>query len=144
MKIFKYTLLLQKIMSNVTNSIPITLNDLLVKLQILSMIERGQKINMGTMTFVDSSSWFGSIQRSLNGEGRKSLMIQINQIIHQAIEAISEYKNTEFYKLIIDKLDSSKLGLDNLSITYQNDPNIVAQVKVCIDNINLQIRRHQN
>lgn len=38
--------------NNVTNSIPATLNDLLVKLKILSMIERGKKINMGTMTLL--------------------------------------------------------------------------------------------
>src|SRR5947209_20579174 len=103
-------------MSNVaiTNSIPATLNDLLVKLKILSMIERGHKINMGSMTFVDANSWWGSFQRSLNGEGRKSLMIHLNQIIQQAITAINEYQNTEFCKIVVNSLAHAKIGIQNL------------------------------
>src|SRR3990170_5511880 len=90
----------QILSSRFTNSIPATLSDLLVKLKILSMIERGKKINMGTMTFIDSASWMGAIGRSLSGEGRKSLMLHLNQIIQQAISAINEYQNTEFCVLI--------------------------------------------
>jgi hypothetical protein len=129
--------------ANVTNSIPATLNDLLVKLNILSMIERGKKINMGTMTFIDSSSWWGSFTRGLAGEGRKSLMVHLNQIIQQAITAISEYQATEFCKLIVNALAKAKIGIINLATTYQSDPNIVAQINVCVDNINLQLKKNQ-
>ena len=129
---------------NVTNSIPVTLNDLLVKLKILSMIERGKKINMGSMTFVDSSSWYGSLQRSLSGEGRKSLMVHLDQIVQQAINAISEYQSTEFCKIIINHLAEAKIGINNLSTTYQSDPNIVAHINILVTNIDLQLEKNRS
>lgn len=129
--------------SNVTNSIPATLNDLLVKLKILSMIERGKKINMGTMTFTDSSSWIGSFSRSLTGEGRKGLMVHLNQIVQQAINAINEYQNTEFCALVVNNLAQAKIGIQNLTTTYQSDPNVVAQIEVCVANIDLQLEKNR-
>ena len=133
-------------MSNLsaTNSIPVTLNDLLVKLKVLSMIERGKKINMGTMTFTDSNSWVGAFCRSLTGEGRKGLMVHLNQIIQQAINAINEYKHTEFCPLVVNHLAQAKIGIQNLSTTYQYDPSIVAQLEVCISNINLQLDKNRD
>lgn len=129
---------------HITNSIPIPLNDLLVKLKILSMIERGKKINMGTMTFTDSNSFLGSINRSLTGEGRKGLMIHLNQIIHQTICAINEYHETEFNKIVINHLSKAKVGIQNLITTYQEDPSIVAQIEICIANIDLQLEKNRH
>lgn len=134
----------ETIQINVTNSIPSTLNDLLVKLQILSMISRGKKINMGVMSFTDANSWIGSLHRSLSGEGRKGLMIHLSQIVHQTIEAIYEYRDTEFCKLIVNHLAEAKIGIQNLITTYQADPNIVAQIKICIENIDLQLTKNQH
>jgi hypothetical protein len=133
-------------MSNVyaTNSIPTTLNDLLVKLKVLSMIERGKKINMRSMTFTDSSSWFGAFCRSFSGEGRNGLMVHLNQIVQQAISAINEYQNTEFCCLVVNHLAQAKIGIQNLITTYQNDPSIVAQLEVCISNINLQLDKNRD
>lgn len=129
--------------NNVTNSIPATLNDLLVKLKILSMIERGKKINTGTMTFTDSSSWVGAFSRSLTGEGRKGLMVHLNQIVQQAINAINEYQNTEFCALVVNHLAQAKIGIQNLTTTYQSDPNVVAQIEVCVSNIDLQLEKNR-
>ncbi|MEM2987321.1 MAG: hypothetical protein QXV60_04405 [Nitrososphaerota archaeon] len=128
---------------NVINSIPITLNDILVKLKILSMIERGKKINMNTMKFVDSNSWIGAINRSISGEGRKGLIVHLNQIIQQAIDAIDEYYGTEFCKIIVNYLAQAKVGIQNLVSTYQSDPLIVAQIHVCIENIDLQLEKNR-
>ena len=127
-----------------TNSIPHTLNDLLVKLKIISMIERGQKINMSTMTFVDASSWVGALHRSFSGEGRKSLMVHLNQIVQQAILTITEYQNTVFCGIIVNHLSQAKIGIRNLCITYQFDPSIVAQLEVCISNIDLQLEKNKH
>lgn len=129
---------------NTTNSIPSTLNDLLVKLNVLSRIERGNKINMGSLSFTDATSWWGSIQRSLNGEGRKSLMVHLNQIIQTAISAIAEYQKTEFCRIIVNSLASAKIGIQNLMVTYQNDPYMVAQIDVCISNIDLQLEKNRH
>jgi hypothetical protein len=129
--------------TNVTNSIPATLNDLLVKLKILSKLERGSKINVGTMSFVDSNSWLGSFYRSFSGEGRKGLMVHLNQIIQQSINAIAEYQNTEFCSLIVNQLAQGKIGIQSLITTYQDDPQVVAQLEVCLQNIDMQLKKNQ-
>jgi len=130
--------------NSATNSIPATLNDLLVKLKILSMIERGKKINMGNMSFTDSNSWVGALTRSLSGEGRKGLMLHLNQIVQQAIGAINEYQTTEFCVLIVNHLSQAKIGIQNLTTTYQSDPSIVAQIEVCLSNIDLQLDKNRS
>ncbi len=127
-----------------TNSIPVPLNDLLVKLKILGKIERGNKINMGTMTFTESSSWMGALNRTLCGEGRKGLMTHLNQIIQQSINAINEYHNTEFCGLVVNHLAQAKIGIQNLITTYQSDPNTVSQLEICIANINLQLEKNHS
>ena len=130
--------------TNVTNSIPTTLNDLLVKLRILGKIQRGKKINMGTMSFVDAASWIGALARSLSGEGRKGLMVHLNQIIQQAINAINEYHDTEFCKIVVNHLAQAKVGIQTLTTTYQADPSTVAQIEVCISNIDLQLEKNRS
>lgn len=129
---------------SVTNSIPTTLNDLLVKLKFMSMIERGKKINMGTMTFSESTSWIAAFYRGLSGEGRKGLMIHINQIIQQAISAINEYQDTEFCTLVVNHLAEAKIGIQNLTTTYQRDHVVVAQIDVCVSNIDLQLEKNRS
>ncbi len=126
-----------------TNSIPTTLNDLLVKLKIISMIERGKKINISSMTFTDANSWLGSLDRTLSNEGRKNLIVYLNQIISQAIQAIDEYQNTEFCQLIVNTLSQTKIGIQNLITTYNKYPDIIAQLEVYISNIDLQLNKNK-
>lgn len=129
---------------NVTNSIPSTLNDLLVKLKILSMIERGKKINMASMTFTDSTSWFGALSRTISGEGRKSFILYLSQTIQQAINAISEYRDTEFARIIVNDLSNAKIGIQNLTTTYHSDPLCIAQLEIYIANIDLQLEKNRD
>lgn len=129
---------------HVTNSIPPPLNDILVKLTILSKIERGKKINMGSMSFVDATSWSGSVSRSLSGEGRKGLIVHLNQIVQQAIDAVAEYHKTEFCSLIVNQLSQARVGINSLMITYQDDPQTVAQIEVILKNIDLQLKKNQS
>lgn len=126
-----------------TNAIPPPLTDLLVKLKILSMVESGKKINVSNFTFTESSSWWGSFQRTLSGENRKGLMTHLNQIIDQAITAIAEYKDTEFCALIVNQLSQAKIGIVNLCTTYKDDPGVVARINVCITNIDLQLEKNK-
>lgn len=134
---------------HVTNSIPTTLSDLLVKLKILSMTESGKKINMGNMTFTDSfswldvSTWFGALNRGLNGEGKKGLMIHLNRIIEQTIAAINEYQYTEFCAIIVNHLAQARIGIQNLTNTYAAYPKTVAKLLVLIENIDLQLKKNQ-
>src|SRR5207253_11380651 len=98
--------------------------------------------NVGNMTFVDCTSWIGTIQRSLTGEGRKNLMAHLDQIIKDAITAIEDYKDTEFRRLIVNYLSRAKMGIANLIPSYMDDPNIIAQINVHMANIDLQLEKN--
>lgn len=134
---------------HVTNAIPVTLNDLLVKLNILSMLESGKKVNIGNLSFtnsfswLDASTWMSNFNRKLEGESKKSLIIHLNQIIGQAIAAIDEYRYTEFCGIIVNHLSQARVGIQSLTVTYATSPKTVANINVCLTNIDLQLRKNQ-
>lgn len=70
-------------------------------------------------------------------------MVHLNQIVQQAINAINEYQNTEFCALVVNHLAQAKIGIQNLTTTYQSDPNVVAQIEVCVANIDLQLEKNR-
>lgn len=126
-----------------SNSIPPPLRDLLSKLEFLGMLECGYKPCMNDMTFVSSSSWWGAFKRTMEGENRKSMMLHINNIVDQALEAIREYNGTEFLVLLINTLSRAKMGVVHLLSTYQRHPSVLAQLNVCISNITLQLEKNK-
>ncbi len=133
---------LEKRMSS--NAIPEPLRDLLGKLVFLSMIEKNKKPCMHDMTFVRDSSWLGALKRSLRGEGRKSMILHIHQIIDLAIASIDEYRDTEFLPLILNRLAEAKVGITNLITTYRRYPDTIAKISVCLDNINIQLEKNKH
>jgi len=108
------------------------------------MIERGQKPCMGDMTFVDGNSFWGAILRAFKGEGSKGMLAHINQIVEQTVESIEEYKDTEFLPIIINTLNKAKIGIGNLSTTYDGQPAVTSQINVIIVNINHQLRKYKH
>lgn len=128
----------------ITNPIPSTLNDLLVELKFLSKVERGQKVNMGSMSFADSTSWYDAFYRGLRGEGRRSLIMHIDRIIQMTITAINEYQGTDFCPIIVNNLAHAKIGIQCLSTTYQPDPYMVSQMDVFISNIDMQLEKNRH
>lgn len=126
-----------------SNSIPIPLKDLLSKLHFLGCIQRGSKINMSDKSFSDASSWFAAIKRSFSGEGRDTMIADINRIIEETIHAIDHYAETDFLPLLIEYLEKAKIGIQNLTATYQDDPNIISQLTVAIENVNIQLKTHK-
>ncbi len=125
-----------------SQSIPKTLRDLLSKLQFLGMIKKEKKPCMGDMTFVDAKSLWGAIIRAYKGEGSTGLLVHLNQIIEQTVEAIEEYKDTPFFPIIIDTLTNAKMGISNLAITYGEQPGVVSEIRVVLSNIKLQLDKH--
>jgi len=125
-----------------TTIIPPSLNDLLVQMAVVGQLRVGQKLNMGAMTFSDANSWYSSFWRSLSGEGRRGLMLHLNQIVQQASTAIHDYKDTDFCKLIINHLVEFKKGVNSLTTTYSTDPRVIAQLSVLIANIDMQLDKN--
>jgi len=127
-----------------SKSIPPPLRDLLAKLEFFAMIERGNKVCLHDMTFVDSTSWTGAYKRSVNGEGRKSLIAHINSVIDSTVDAIQEYGKTEFLSLIINGLYRAKNGIINLISTYTDSPDMVVQLRIILANIQLQLDKNRS
>lgn len=126
-------------------SIPREIHDILVKLNFLSMIERGVKINTSTkLGFVNSDSWMGAFMRAINHENRRVTINFLENVIDTSITSIKNYANTEFLKVIIEYLYKARAGIVNLSATYQGDPEFSSHMKVCLDNIDIQLNKHQH
>jgi hypothetical protein len=62
-------------------------------------------------------------------------------IIDQAIMAIDEYRGSEFFPLIINGLAKARQGISHLTSTYSDSPKTVSDIKICLDNIDLQLAR---
>ena len=127
-----------------TLQIPLPLSELLHKLAVLSLIEKDYKLNVNTLSFVSNESWYGAFSRYYYGESRKSLIEMLNKVIQQTIQAIQDYANTEFCKLVINHLALARGGINNLRTTYDDDPNILAQLEIILENIDIQLDKNKN
>lgn len=94
------------------------------------------------MSFVEKSSWWGAFQRTLAREDKKSLIEYINQVVSDSMKAINDYKDTEFLADIVNSLSNCKTGLTNLRTTYQDYPDTVAQLRVIMRNIDIQLEKN--
>lgn len=125
------------------NAIPTSLNDLLVKLRFLSLIKSGYKVNLGTMSFTTGKTLLSRVHRNLAGENRSRLMNYLTQIVAETMKAIEDYHGTQFCRLLINHLADAKTGITNLATTYTSDPNVSAQLAVCLANIELQLTKNR-
>jgi len=125
------------------NSIPVSLQSLMADLDFLSQIKRNMKPCCNDRVLVDSESWSGAFYRFFKGESRLNVITKIEQIVHNAIEAIENKKFQEHLTLTINSLNSALSGLENLLYTYQNDPNMKARLNVQIKNVNIQLDRYK-
>ena len=122
---------------NTTQTLPITVKEVLVNLEFLGKVQRGIKPNMKSRTFSDSDSWVGWFFRRLYGEGEKSLTTNLERIVDQTIVSIEQYSETEFLPLIVTALSKAKVGVDHLMDTYVSHPDTSAKISVCLSSINL-------
>jgi hypothetical protein len=125
-------------------AIPAPLNEILVKLRFLGMIGPGKKLNTVAMSFTNKTSWWGAFKRFINGEDRIGLMTHINQVIDQAIQALTDYQHPTFRRLLINHLAQAKAGIQNLIATYKSDAYKTAELDVTIINIDLQLKEYKH
>ena len=123
------------------NSIPVSLQSLMADLDFLSQIKRNMKPCCNDRVLVDAESWTGAFYRFFKGESRLNVITKVEQIVHNAIEAIENEKYQEHLGLTINSLYNALSGIENLSYTYEKDPNMKARINVQIKNINIQLDR---
>lgn len=124
--------------------IPIELRSILVKLEFISMIKRGYKINTNSMNFVDADSWIGSLKRMFNHENRKNTLDFIVRTVSLSIDSIDKYQNSSYLKILINSLNTARIGIAELASTYRDDPEIVSNFKVCLANIDIQLDKYKS
>lgn len=127
-----------------SESIPVGLQLLLSKHYFLAQITRGKKPCMSNMTLVDASSWMGSFYRRWHGESRKTLMSDIEKIIDETIDYINTHSGQkDFLVLIINAMSGTRVGIESMTTTYRDDPEMLGRIQVQLTNIDLQLNKHQ-
>lgn len=124
---------------------------LLVNLKIISKIPKTGRISRSVdgIISLESETFYLPLKRFINNDSRKQTMYEINNIVNDAIAFLKniyeskylnltqsntdEYKkNCDLLQLINSTLQNTISGLENLKVTYQDDPNIVSQIDVVI------------
>jgi hypothetical protein len=100
-------------------------------LKLLSSLEIGDTINITTMSKVSHDSYMTATTRWLYGENRHRTITMIEEEItstllqlHKVFSFSSCYDLSEAYQ-----------GIENLSITYQSDKEIVTRLRKCMEAI---------
>lgn len=129
------------------NSIPTALQTLLVDLNFLSQIERKMKPCFNSRIIVDDSLT-SRVHRTIlgwfQGEGRLNGIMKVEQIVNNSIEAIENQRYKEHLSLTINALLSARNGIDNLSYTYADDPDMKSRFNVLLQNVDIQLNRYRH
>ncbi len=126
-----------------TLNLPTPIMELITNLSVIGLIEKEQKLNISTMSFSPSNTWGQAFYRYYHRESRQGLIEYLKNTLSQTILAIMDYKDTEFCKIIINHLALTKPGIQNLAITYADDPNILSQLNVILENIDIQLNKNR-
>jgi hypothetical protein len=116
-----------------------SLERIAVDLQVLGMLKKGDKLVTSKSTLqVDSGHTLGFISRWRNGESRvetvKYLTNMMKSLKEQA-ERLCDEKSPEAQNLIqeiIANIERATVGIEELAKTYQDTPDIVANLRVCV------------
>jgi len=126
---------------------------ILSNLTLLSKVQKYEKLiikkrqNNSDINFeiqIDNS-YLPSIKRFFYGNDRDKTIEYLNKLINYGIEKYNEEKKNEnkttMNKITMNKiaslLESSKLGLSNLKITYNTDQSITSKIDIIIDTIDV-------
>ncbi len=127
---------------NINNFIILSNLTLLSKVQKYDKLIIKKKTDKNDINFeiqIDTS-YLPSIKRFFYGNDRDKTIEYLNKLINYGIEKYNEEKKKD-NKIAMNKiaslLESSKLGLSNLKITYNNDQSITSKLDIIIDTIDV-------
>ncbi|NBP13175.1 hypothetical protein EBU95_02120 [bacterium] len=132
---------------------------LLINLKIISKIQKNGRITRSYdgIISLESDVMYQPLKRFLLSDSRKQAVFEINSIINETLDITGLLLNSkhtnpsnantdEFYKscenlnILVSELEGSKIGIENLKFTYQNDPNIATQMDIIILKIQTNLR----
>jgi len=101
--------------------------ELISKLKFLSKIQKGEKMNVGGM-FMQLDCFKTTVSRTIwNVDSRQNTLTFIEKVLNNSTELIELFLNSSQHAQyvmasnIMKDLESSKNGIRNLKITYNND-----------------------
>ena len=134
--------LINNVEGNIDNFIILSNLTLLSKVQKYEKLVIKKRQNKGDINFeiqIDNS-YLPSIKRFFYGDDRDKTIEYLNKLINYGIEKYNEEKkkdNKIGMNKIASLLESSKLGLSNLKITYNTDQSITSKIDIIIDTIDV-------
>lgn len=137
-------------------------DNLLINLKLLSKIQKNGKIarSYNGIIGLETNKYYQSMKRFLTSDSRKQTIFEINSIVAESINTITnilnskymnkntegseEYtKHCEYLHLLISEMDLACEGIENLKFTYQNDQNtaskldiIILKLRTCVRDVN--------
>ena len=134
--------LINRVEENIDNFIILSNLTLLSKVQKYEKLVIKKRQNKGDINFeiqIDNS-YLPSIKRFFYGDDRDKTIEYLNKLINYGIEKYDNEKkkdNKIGMNKIASLLESSKLGLSNLKITYNTDQSIASKIDIIIDTIDV-------
>jgi hypothetical protein len=132
---------------------------LLINLKIISKIQKNGRIarSYDGIISLENDVFYQSVKRFITNDSRRQAIFEINSVITECVDILnhilnSKYMNKNFHQtddyvkncenlsLILNELEHSRAGIENLKFTYQNDPNIVSQIDIIILKINTTLK----
>jgi len=117
-----------------------TVQDVISKLQFISQVKNGEKLDLYSLQIVSADSWVTSAYRTFlsRGESRVNSLEFARTVINQAfglaftyLEKNSDY-NTNIGEIIIKSIIDSKKGLKCMGETYKLDRLYVSEIQALI------------
>jgi len=124
-------------MNNITGDV----KDLLIKLNFLSEVKVGYKINVCNRSFIKPQNYIGRAMRSWYREDRKTTLNYIEDITNRLSEVITYHTEEEIIEKIKNILPKAINGLETLSNTYNNDPDIHSALVVQISIMDMLMKK---
>lgn len=126
-----------------TLNMPPPVIELITNLTVIGLLDKEQKLNVSNMSFSPAQTWGQSMYRFWKRESRQGLIDHLKFLLADTISAIQDYGQTEYCKIIINHLNLARPGIFNLTITYKEDPNIVSQLNVILENIDILLEKNK-
>lgn len=108
----------------------------LIKLKLLGSVKIGEKINTRYLIIM-ADSFTTKVSRYLYGENRSNTVIFCRNTIFQSLELLKNQSEQKSKTLILEDINSAKLGLQNLQETYSSDIRVHSELQEIIQSINV-------
>ena len=81
--------------------------------------------------------------RTWSGESRDTLISQLKRLTVDTNSALIEFRNTGYLSLIITHIERARSGVSNLKTAYDDDPNVLSNLNLIMEDWNIQIQRER-